>query len=72
MKKLQNLKGAKLLGKKQQQSVNGGKPIEGPDCKCFCYSGNTQVTSPCRSLCPDGSIPGLISGGPECWTPNEY
>ncbi len=38
MKKLSNLKGAKALNRKEQQSINGGglqcRPACPPECKC--------------------------------------
>ncbi len=41
MKKLKNLKGAKMLGKNEQQSINGGRKLPtlcSPDSMFVCYA----------------------------------
>jgi hypothetical protein len=45
MKNLQNLKGAKALNKKEQQTINGGGPISAHNTGCNpgCLSGETCV-----------------------------
>jgi len=47
MKKLQDLKGAKALSKKEQQSVKGG----GPEPMGFCWCGGIGTQSYCLNLC---------------------
>ncbi len=64
MKDLKNSKGAKELNKTAQKRISGGQPIPQPNnCKCFCWNNGAYLHS-CFTFCPDGSIPGLIEGGP--------
>ncbi|TDQ23960.1 hypothetical protein [Tenacibaculum caenipelagi] len=70
--KKQILSLGKVLYKTDQKEIYGKGPIEGPDCKCFCYSNGVKVSNSCRQYCPDGTIPGVESGDPSCWTGAEY
>ena len=56
------------LNKAVQKEINGGGPVEGPNCRCFCYVGGEERSNSCHALCPDGSIPGVESGDSSCWT----
>jgi len=66
--KKQFLNLGKALNKAEQKQINGGGPVEGPNCKCFCYSNGVKTSNSCHSLCLDGTIPGVDSGDPTCWT----
>lgn len=70
MKKLTNLKGAKQLSKKEQQSVTGGKLQPPANCKCFCYTNGNRHNASCFELCPDGDIPGQYEGNGDNCVPN--
>lgn len=72
MKDLKKIKGAKNLTKTAQKVIRGGIGMDDPDCQCFCYINNNQVSSSCFYLCADGTIPGVISGDSSCWPPNGY
>ena len=52
MKKLQNLKGAKALNKKEQQSINGGAPLD-PDRDGNCPFNECWIGGP---ECPQGQV----------------
>ena len=72
MKKLTNLKGTKVLNKKEQKSIHGGFTLPTEPSDCACIQSSTPifpwdipyleiVPVDCNSTCPDGSdpIPGL-------------
>lgn len=52
MKKLQQLTGAKILSKKEQQSIKGGVDGKNPICNCAAPDGTADCTAwcePCHS-----------------------
>jgi len=57
----------KTLNKAQQKEINGKKAIILDDCNCFCYINGVEKTNVCYELCPNGSIPGVLSGDSTCW-----
>jgi len=70
MKKLKQLKGAKALNKKEQQSINGGAP--GQTSGCFSNEADC-LNAPCYGTCDIYWIPSNPSGGMDvaCWKCNE-
>ena len=63
MKNLQNLKGAKSLNKKEQQSINGGGPTSGSgNCHHLASCSNDIICNPypyCNQACIAGKCRAL-------------
>ncbi|MCT4639674.1 MAG: hypothetical protein N4A72_18390 [Bacteroidales bacterium] len=70
MKDLKNLRNAKVLSKKEQQSVTGGKQMPPANCRCFCYTNGNRHDASCFERCDDGSIPGAYPGNTDDCYPN--
>lgn len=58
---MRNLKEVQKLSRKDLKHVMGGGPLDPVGCNCFCYTGNVKSKHSCRTLCADGSIPGVDS-----------